>query len=595
VAVADGGGASRAERTALGAAEYLGAVMAWLDGDYPVARHRAARAAALWAALETMLATLPDADAARRWATLKLGLALEIEAQAIAMLGDPQAGLAVMDRAVASAERTGDARHLAAVSARRGFVRMAVGDAAGAEADFAAAVRTYRAIGEGWLLSLAYQGMAVHALALDRVPEALARARACVAVVRDEGNSWFLSRGLDTLAAALVRAAPQATGDDAARLALATELLGAADGLRRRTGVVLSPYDQAMQAGAVEAARARLGPDAFEAAWTRGGTLPEAALLARVTESVTEGERAVDADAPLAPATTAAAAVPATTAHPVTPHPAPTPAAPTVAVAAAPAPPALQLLAFGPLAVVRAGVVLPSGEMSPAKARELLLYLLLHPPRTKEQVALVLWPEASEAQVRNAFHVVLHHVRRILGGKDRVTFDGGSYRLARDGAPGGFDADVDAVLAAAEAARAAERRRAPVDAGTRARWAAALGRHERGMLGEGMDAGDWLVAHQDRVRAAWAGGLEALARLHAAAGAQADAAALLETLVARDPLREGAHRALMQAYAAMGEPARALAHHEQLVALLDRELGAKPARETRALADALRQGSGARG
>ena len=161
---------------------------------------------------------------------------------------------------------------------------------------------------------------------------------------------------------------------------------------------------------------------------------------------------------------------------------------------------------------------------------------------------------------------------------------------ATDAAPGfTIDCDVDAVLAAAGAARDAERRRRETDAATRAAWGAALGRAERGVLGEGVDAADWLVEHQDRLRAEWTAGLETLARLHGAAGAHADAVAVLELLVARDPLRESAHRALMQGYVALGEPARALAHYEQLAALVQREVGAAPARETRQLAEALRR------
>jgi DNA-binding SARP family transcriptional activator len=46
----------------------------------------------------------------------------------------------------------------------------------------------------------------------------------------------------------------------------------------------------------------------------------------------------------------------------------------------------------------------------------------------------------------------------------------------------------------------------------------------------------------------------------------------------------------MATYAATGEPARALAHYDALAALLAREVGAQPARDTRALADAIRRG-----
>jgi DNA-binding SARP family transcriptional activator len=46
----------------------------------------------------------------------------------------------------------------------------------------------------------------------------------------------------------------------------------------------------------------------------------------------------------------------------------------------------------------------------------------------------------------------------------------------------------------------------------------------------------------------------------------------------------------MRVYAAAGEPARALRHYDDLEALLERELGTRPARETTELASTLRRG-----
>jgi DNA-binding SARP family transcriptional activator len=217
---------------------------------------------------------------------------------------------------------------------------------------------------------------------------------------------------------------------------------------------------------------------------------------------------------------------------------------------------------------------------------------------TREQAGLALWPDASAAQVRNTFHVLLHYVRRALAGADRdtaapvawVVFADGRYRLAREAAPGlTLDCDLDAVLAATDHLRRAERRREALHPGTLDGLADVLERARRGVFGEGTGAGDWAAEVEDTVRAVWAEGTQLLARQHARAGRHAAGAAALEALVAREPLREDAHRELMVLWAASGERARALAHYDAFAARLGRELRAAPASDTRALVDHLRR------
>src|SRR5207249_2802726 len=67
---------------------------------------------------------------------------------------------------------------------------------------------------------------------------------------------------------------------------------------------------------------------------------------------------------------------------------------PTPVVGAAPP---LRLLALGPAKVMLAGRALAPTAFAYVKAQELLFYLLCHPPRTREQIGLALWPEASPA------------------------------------------------------------------------------------------------------------------------------------------------------------------------------------------------------
>jgi DNA-binding SARP family transcriptional activator len=532
-------------------------------------------------------------------------------AESLLQLGDAEGAVRHADAALAAAVRTGHAWYAGLERARYAAVLSTVGRHVEAAAEYAASAAAYRALGERFMLSFCLQGMAANALAMGELAAAAAHAGESVAVLRDEPDMWMVSSALDTLAAATAAASAGA----AVPAGTAARLLGAAAALRERCGAGVIDLNRERHAATVATVREALG-DAWMEHHRQGAALDLAGAFA-LAAAVDRGAVEVVPPTPAGPAPTRGAAPLHAEVTPATDR-----LAPQVVATRDLAPDGLtvHVLAFGPLLVTRGGVTVPPSELTPAKVRELLLYLALHPEgRTKEQAALALWPDATPAQVRNAFHVTLHQLRRALGRKAAVTFDGGAYALARDVAPrAGASAaapadaeaavvrcDVDAVLAAADAVRAADRaadraraRRADgvaaagADAAALAAWREALGLAARGALGEGEDAGEWLAAPAARVGAAWAEAMEALARLHARGDAPAAAASVLEALVAAEPLREGPHRMLMAAYVTAGEPARALAHYDALAARLAREVGAAPGRATRALAEAIRGGSG---
>ncbi len=95
---------------------------------------------------------------------------------------------------------------------------------------------------------------------------------------------------------------------------------------------------------------------------------------------------------------------------------------------------------------------------------------------------------------------------------------------------------------------------------------------------------DWALLERERLRAQY---LDALDRLAAGLQVQGDHEAALgyaRRLAAEDPLREEAHRAVMQLCLRLGRPAEALKQYEVCRAILADELGATPAPETTALA-----------
>src|SRR5258705_1221458 len=95
-----------------------------------------------------------------------------------------------------------------------------------------------------------------------------------------------------------------------------------------------------------------------------------------------------------------------------------------------PASDTLRVMALGPLQVFVGNEAIDTTVWGSARPRELLVYLLMHADgRTKEQVGLAFWPEASSAQLRNSFHVTLHRLRKALRNPEWITLSNDRYRV----------------------------------------------------------------------------------------------------------------------------------------------------------------------
>ena len=535
--------------------------LSFFAGDSAGMVSAGSRALALWDRVDASLAGDHALAAAfRERAVRGRSVMHQIVGLGRAMRGEACAAIEAMDASVVVA-RAGNDRWMEAVMfARRALAHAMCGNTEASLADYGAAVPLLRAVGETWFLSLALEGMAAVELERGALATAAAHARDSIAVLRDEPDAWFISRSLDTLAAILATTSAR----DAARLT------GAAAALRSRCGAEVMGGDAERRASTIATARDALGESAFQEAQKSGEALDLDGVFALIESDAIVSPPAEWPAAHLDPPSTDT--------------------------------PSLAVHALGPLVVARNGIRLLPGELPAGKATELLLFLALHPEgRTKEQIGLALWPDATAGQLRANFHVTLHHVRRALGASDQeralqwISFVDGRYRLLREAHPEqphadavtALDCDIDAVLAASETLRQAERRDAALDVPTLDAVARTLARR-RGHLGEGLTTGDWMLSHENRVRVAWGHGMEALARQYLRAARRHEAETALETLVANEPLRESAHRALMELWAAAGERARALGHYDALVVLLQREVGSPPARETQALAQRIR-------
>jgi DNA-binding SARP family transcriptional activator len=234
----------------------------------------------------------------------------------------------------------------------------------------------------------------------------------------------------------------------------------------------------------------------------------------------------------------------------------------------APSVPALRVSALGALDVQVSGVPIAQRTWGYAKSRELLMFLLMHREgRTREQVGAALWPDASPTQVRNNFHVALHHLRKALGGSEWVQFDRERYRVV------GSAIEVDASRFEEDVTRAlrrAKRGEVPVDELT-----CVVGLY-RGDFMEGEQAGDWHLEFRDRLSRLHAEALEVLGGALLDAGRFDVATGLFERLIRQEPLHEDAYTALMLCRARAGDRTAAMREYRRLEAVLRRELDSSP-------------------
>jgi DNA-binding SARP family transcriptional activator len=234
----------------------------------------------------------------------------------------------------------------------------------------------------------------------------------------------------------------------------------------------------------------------------------------------------------------------------------------------------LRIRALGEATVSRGDVPVTAADWGYAKPRELLFLLATSPPMTRDQLGAALWPDQPGRQLGNSLHTALRGLRRALGGSDWVLYTDRrySFNTSRE-----YDCDVATFeLALAEARKARDAEAALRDL---QRALAAYG----GDFLAGLAAGEWAQARRDELRRGFESALLAAGRLHAAAGRHQAAAAAFRRAIAHEPLNETAHRELMDAWASLGETARAIQHYSELAELLAGQVGVPPSAETTAL------------
>lgn len=531
--------------------------LAWIQGDYAVAEQR--------------LASCVDICERERYQGL-LGIALRELAGVHLAVGKLDEATSLYERSAGCLRETGKRWDLALAMLVLADAREALGDPGAAAPAREEARQLFGKAKDPWGLSLVHFGTGVAAARAGDFEQARIQARQALALQEDEADYWSIGQtqallgeienraGSTDHAAAHFRASIRAfqKAGDRTSLVYVIQCLAECDRRRGRTlraarlagaawahGEVLEgtyPYaltGEAERTETLEALKRASGEDAFAEEWAAGRALDfeEMAQLA-LADSAEPGIDTRDTgDAPAA---------------------------------------ALRVFALGSPEVYRGKRRLRAPDWTFALPRELLFFLLVNGPLTKERIGLEFWPDVSEAQLRGRFRTALYQLRRALGGTEWVLYRNDRYEFNR---ALDYWFDVEAFENQLDdAARV-------IDADT----SAAADRLERaiklyqGEFLEGESPGEWAQELRDRLRRRYFDALLTLGRLYTGRDAHAAAADIYRRAVNFDNLSEQAYRELARSLAVEGDRAGALRCVDELADILRRELDVEPSPETLAL------------
>ncbi len=212
--------------------------------------------------------------------------------------------------------------------------------------------------------------------------------------------------------------------------------------------------------------------------------------------------------------------------------------------------------------------LLPS--LATHKTRSLLAYLILHRqrPYSRDELATLFWGDRDEAHARHSLATALWRIRRLLG-EDCLLADATAVQF---NPVGPFWLDVAEFEALLDSSRNAPDEQHAAEA---LRQAVAL---YRGDLLQGY-YDDWCMEERYHLEGRYLDALSRLVAWHSAQGNAREAVAYAQEYLARDPLAEDIHLALMRALVALGDLTGARRQWQRCCEIRQQELHLPPSPE----------------
>ncbi len=223
----------------------------------------------------------------------------------------------------------------------------------------------------------------------------------------------------------------------------------------------------------------------------------------------------------------------------------------------------LRIFGFGHGKVESEGKSIPLADWGVA-ARYMLFYVLMHRSRSRDQIAVVLWPELSTSKVKANFHSTKARLNRALG-QNIFYFDGFYYSI-HPNLKYWFDVEEFKQLSETKSVETLQD---------------AIALYEDDFL---VDCyADWVEPQRETLRRQFLETVMELAKLLLARRQYRQAIPVLHRGLQIDELREDLHRQLMRALALSGQRAQAIRQYQYCTDILKRELQIKPSQATRDL------------
>jgi two-component SAPR family response regulator len=239
--------------------------------------------------------------------------------------------------------------------------------------------------------------------------------------------------------------------------------------------------------------------------------------------------------------------------------------------------PDLRVYGFGKGRAARGGKEIHISKWGAAATRWMLFFMLIHRRQSREQIAVVLWPDLETRKVKANFHTTQFRLDRAVG-QDTLYYENGLYRIHPE-----FDYWFD-VEEFEKLLREPEK-----DPGRRV---IQLRRAAKLYTGDFLEDcyTDWAVRRREALREQYAEAMDELARRLIGQRQYREAIEALGEGLQIDNMRERFYNLLMRAYALSGQPDQAVAQYQRCVQVLHDELKTSPSRETTALCERIKKG-----